>query len=67
MNTTLEQLESECREARQAYLAHLKSYPINGTVELWEAWATKSEQLRKQEFDAEMRLMMVHFRGVAVK
>lgn len=63
----IEQLEKQCREARATYEAHLKSHPINGTVNSWVEWATKSEKLRRQEFDAEMRLMMVHFRGVAVK
>lgn len=67
MSAAFEQLEIQCREARAAYEAHLKSHPINGTVNSWVEWATKSEKLRQQEFDAEMRLMMVHFRGVAVK
>lgn len=68
MSASFEQLEKECREALQTYEKHLKSYPINAaTAGLWIEWAARADKLRQQAFDADMRLIMAHFRGVAVK
>lgn len=63
----IEQLETQCREARLAYEAHLTICPAGGTEAAWVAWATKSSELQQQSADAEMKLLVARFRGVAVR